>query len=229
MGIFPRSNELISLWKRYDAGTSEETEFKKGLEVSIKSVINLQVNAGLTYIHDPYIDWHDLFRPFTYLENIEVGPITRYYENNVFYKKPVFKGIPIYPEGFISKFLHREYLPPNHKLIITLPGPYTFYNLSEFENGFDPVYSVVHVIEEAINDAKHLGYSRIILAEPEIAYSNDIDSELLRELYLRLRKYSDILWIHLFFGDISGKVDLIESLPISRYSIDMQYTNPFKI
>jgi len=228
-GIFPRSDDLVMVWKRYDSGIVDEEEFRRRLEASLKKVIDLQIDSRLTYTHDPYIDWHDLFRPFTRLDGIESGPLTRYYENNVFYKKPVFKDEPIYSRGFLTQFLHKKYLPIDHSLILTLPGPYTFYKLSDFEGEVDPIQSIGNILKGAVEDAISLGFSYIILAEPEIAYSIDIDYDILKELYMRIKKYSDILWMHLFFGDILDRLDIIESLPISRYSIDTQYTNPLNM
>ena len=49
--------------------------------------IKLQINAGLTHIKDPLLNWDDMFRPFSQnLKGVEVGSLDRFFENNTFYK-----------------------------------------------------------------------------------------------------------------------------------------------
>ena len=224
VGLFPREDGLVIEWKRYEQDPGHEPAFRNALSSSLDKVVRLQLDAGLSYVHDPLIDWHDLFRPFTHLDGVELGPITRYYETNTFYKKPIFRDEPTYPKGFIERFVHAERLPSNHVRISTLPGPYTFCRLAEFGGGVDPVDVVSKVLSGAIGDLLGLGYGFVNLAEPELVYKEPDDS-LVKECYGRLRAFKDAIRLQLFFGDASRVLDLLESLPIYGYSIDAQFTD----
>lgn len=225
IGLLPRNDELITVWKKFERDESYREEFYNVLSRSLQELVDLQMEVGLSYIHDPLIDWHDIFRPFTELKEIEVGPITRYFENNTFYKKPIFRGEPRYPEGFIRKFIHLDILPKDLHWIITLPGPYTFYKLSEFSEDIDPIKSVTNILYSSVDDLVRFGYKYIVFLEPSIAYDENIDIDLLEKLYGRFVSFKKYLKVHLFFGDVSRAINLLDHLPIASYSVDLQYTD----
>ena len=86
-GIYPRSESLIEATRTYDKDLKQL--FKKEKIRSIKH----QINNKCDYISDPLIDWDDNLRPFTdNIKGIERGALSRYYENNTFYRQPVIIG-----------------------------------------------------------------------------------------------------------------------------------------
>jgi 5-methyltetrahydropteroyltriglutamate--homocysteine methyltransferase len=228
-GIFPRRDTLIDTWKRWERGKAEEEEFREEMEKTQEEVVNIQRVAKLTYIHDPQIDWHDIFRPFTNLENIMAGPITRYFENNTFYKKPIIKDRVRYEEGFIERYIHRDKLPKGYRWTVTLPGPYTFYRLSEAKEEEIKIRSVTEMLKGALNDLKRLGYTLINLHEPALAYYRDIDWSLVKELYREIMETETIYRVQLYFGDISDRLQKLMEIAPDGFSIDMAYTSIKKI
>jgi len=229
IGLFPRNDNLSTTWKRFEWGQIDKDVFKKALKNSAIKVIDIQVKEGLTYIHDPQIDWHDIFRPFTDINEIIAGPLTRYFENNTFYRKLIFLDQPKYSKELLKKYIHKEILPDGYKWIITLPGPYTVYKLSVFSKNIDKIKAVSSIIENAVKELHNYGYSFVTLEEPALAYYNENDYNVVNELYNFLKRYSDFIRIHLFYGDVSNKVKELSSLPISGFSIDMQYTDIRKL
>jgi len=224
VGIFPRNEQLADKWKKWERGQIAEKEFKSELDEALEKVIKLQTVTGLTYVHDPQIDWHDIFRPFTDLKGIKAGPLTRYFENNTFYKMPIIKEKVKYPKGFITNYTHQDKLPKGKKWIASLPGPYTFYKLSIHKDPETGKATITNIISGAIEDLKNEGYKFIILHEPAIAYYDTIDWELVKQLYREVMKLGIEYRIHLYFGDIRNKIgDLVEVSP-HGFSIDVTYT-----
>jgi len=224
VGIFPRNDQLADKWKKWERGQIPEKEFMDELDKALENVVRLQTVTGLTYIHDPQIDWHDIFRPFTHLEGIEAGPLTRYFENNTFYKMPIIKEKVRYPKGFITKYIHRDKLPKGKRWIVSLPGPYTFYKLSQHRDPETGITTITNLISGAMEDLKKEGYRFIVLHEPAIAYHDSLDEALLKKLYAGLVELGIEYRLHLYFGDIRNKIgDIIEVAP-HGFSIDLAYT-----
>jgi len=224
-GILPRNDGLIKIWKMYEAGRVTEDVFRDVLDKSIEDIISIQVENGFTYIHAPQIDWHDYFRIFAELDGIKAGPLTRYFENNTFYRKPIFEEFPKYREGLIADKTHIRYIPRDVKPILSLPGPYTFLRLSLFKNGVDPVKAVSTLMYNALKEALSIGYSKVILHEPSIAYEDDPDKDLLVSLYSELKDFQSNIRVHTYFGDVEKKSDILNELDVEGYSIDLQYTS----
>lgn len=229
VGIFPRNDYLASVWKRWERGDIPQEVLINVIDESIEKVVELQISNGLTYIHDPLIDWHDILRPFTDIEGIKVGPITRFFENNTFYKKPIIGGEVKYEEGHILSYIHSDKLPKGRRWIISLPGPYTFYVLSEAKDAGEAVDSISRVISGAAEDLLNEGYEFINFLEPALAYYNDIDWEKVYRLYREVHDLGIRYRIHLFFGDIGEKIRYISKICVNGFSIDASYTNIFDI
>jgi len=228
-GLFPRNDDLAMTWKRFEWRQIDENTFKDALKRSVKEVVDIQVKEGLTYVHDPQIDWHDIFRPFTDINEIIAGPLTRYFENNTFYRKLIFLDQPKYPKELLKKYIHKDAFQDCYKWIITLPGPYTIYRLSAFSKNIDKIKAVSNVLENAIKELHNYGYSFITLEEPALVYYNANDYNVIDELYNFIKQYSNFIRIHLFYGDVLNKIKELSSLPISGFSIDMQYTDIRKL
>ena len=83
-GIYPRNETLIESTRLYDKTLRKQFNKEK------TRLLKIQSKNRFNYITDPLIDWDDNIRPFTdNLKGIEKGPLTRYYENNTFYRQPI--------------------------------------------------------------------------------------------------------------------------------------------
>ena len=224
IGIFPRNDILIDVWKKWERNLVDEDEFKMALDKALEDVVRNQVVIGMSYIHDPQIDWHDMFRPFTELDNIRAGPLIRFFENNTFYRKPVIEDVVEYEEGFITRYIHRDKMPKGRKWIITLPGPYTFYMLSEYKDDRVAVKSIQNIIIGALEDLASEGYEFTVLAEPALAYYRDVDWSIVDELYTPIMDTGFRYRIHLYFGDVKNRVDRLRNIAVDGFSIDVSYT-----
>lgn len=229
VGIFPRNDELADTWKKWERNQIIREEFQAKLDEALEMVVRLQRVSGLTYIHDPQIDWHDIFRPFTELENISAGPLTRYFENNTFYRMPQIKDTVKYERGFITKYIHRDKLPKGKRWIVSLPGPYTFYRLSHHKENKKAVKSITNLLTGAMEDLRNEGYNFIVLHEPALAYYSDIDWTLVNQLYRKIMELDIEYRVQLYFGDISSKIGDLVTIAPHGFSIDLTYTNIKKL
>tara|TARA_B100001013_G_scaffold100446_1_gene56724 strand:+ start:7922 stop:8860 length:939 start_codon:yes stop_codon:yes gene_type:complete len=125
-GIYPRSESLIEATRTYDKDLKQL--FKKEKIRSIKH----QINNKCDYISDPLIDWDDNLRPFTdNIKGIERGALSRYYENNTFYRQPVIIGNISSSGKILKNNINFELFSKKSKVKIDVLDPFTLADLSK--------------------------------------------------------------------------------------------------
>ncbi len=196
VGIFPRSKRLISTWKALDRGEVDREYFREVYIEEMGKVVNIYKVNKLDHIHDPQSNWNDIFRPFTLFEGIDPGPLTRFFENNTFYKKPIVKDEPRFDGDALENYI----LITKFRDIdsISIPGPITFLTLSNIRVS-SPIQTIAKLISETISFLFEKGYRRIFLHEPSIPYLN-ISTENIEKTYRYLLEFRDILVIYMYFS-----------------------------
>jgi methionine synthase II (cobalamin-independent) len=93
VGGFPRPASLIKSLREHMKGRKSSAELDAEILEAVKEVVRLQKDNGLYYIFDGQLTWDDLFRPIaTCLTNVQIDGLARWFDNNFFYKKPVFNS-----------------------------------------------------------------------------------------------------------------------------------------
>ena len=93
VGIHPRSERLIKTFRAYSRKKIGFDELSKVLERESREIIKLQLDLNYRYVIDGMLRWHDLLRPLAEkLDGVEVDGLSRWFDNNLFYKKPVIVG-----------------------------------------------------------------------------------------------------------------------------------------
>lgn len=218
VGIFPRSPKLISVWKAYDRGEVGRRELNLIYREHIKNIVNLYVEKNLFLVHDPQSNWHDHFRPFTIFEGIELGPLTRYYENNTFFKRPIFNDIPKFSEEILNDYLSRDI--DERVNGISIPGPHMWITHSIFK-GVDGVKFITMMLLDIIKYLIDIGYRWIFLHEPSVVYYKP-EGNIVEKLYERLKIYRPNLVIYTYFGGVGDALKRLGEMGF-RYSIDMRW------
>lgn len=126
-GIHPRSEELVQATRDFDRGRTDAKHLAEARARDAKALVDVQAKAGFPHVSDGLLGFQDIFRPFAErLKGAKVGPITRWFDNNTFYRQPIVEA-PLKRTGPVVKdYLERPKLAPGHKWKAVLPGPYTF-------------------------------------------------------------------------------------------------------
>jgi len=170
--------------------TEEKDQFYKMMRVN-----------KVDYYTDPLFNWQDIFRPLVAsIDGISLGPLTRYFETNTFYRKPIVNEIgnvknSLDVDGSEYNIPGPVYKPNEFDGYMTfLPGIGTFYSLSQvnmdfkkFQDGMIEVYSQILKImgtdkvffyEEVPKDAEVYGSfsQRVFLKIPLNSKNSHINS-----------------------------------------------------
>jgi 5-methyltetrahydropteroyltriglutamate--homocysteine methyltransferase len=230
-GILPRPKELIEVTRTYDRGKVSEGELEKAFEDATLKVINAQSSAGISYITDGMLKWQDLLRPFTEnLNGVKKGSLARWFNNNVFYRKPVIVD-EIRRKKSIFETAYTNLLPKNLPWKAILPAPYTFAQLSEnyfYKEKTELMFAYAKALREEIKDLAKLGFKYVQLSEPALVYKPIATSTSKDELNtvseaLRVAAEGTLIktCLQTFFGDFSQILPEALEFPVDHFGIDL--------
>lgn len=230
-GLYPRSDQLITLMRKHGRGTAGREELLSAVCEESRKIVETQRKAGMTIIVEGQLMWHDHFRPFTEsIHGMEPGPLTRWFDNNMFYKKPVIIDELVWNRPVLLDYIILDAVR-NTRWKLVLPEPYTFAALSD-----DRYYGRVEELVIAIADilSKELSIleertsiEMVQLSAPMIVQRRlDRDSaEIVRQGIKQIKKtFSGRLMIHTFFGDFSHALPWILDLGADLLGIDLTST-----
>ncbi len=222
-GIFPRSERLIE-------ATRQRAPNLPALFREEKSkIINLQVDAGLSYVADPMEDWDDMLRPFLKIKGLEEGALTRFYENNTFYRKPIVVENVRGSGDIASNALSLDLLPKKSRWKATLPDPYTFADLCEdhcYDDKIELMFDLAKVLSKEAASLVSAGARLIQLNGPSIVSQQD--PEILTRIGEAVEKVSKGLgaetYLHLYFKNCSKVAPRISEFKVDGIGIDFRNT-----
>jgi 5-methyltetrahydropteroyltriglutamate--homocysteine methyltransferase len=119
----------VTKWQRKELSDAQLEETCRDIT---KAVIREQEQAGIDLVTDGQIRWEDIVTPFARgLEGFEINGLTRWFNNNVYYRRPILHKQPIWSAPVLVdqyRFAKRSAAKP---VKAVLPGPYTFAAVSE--------------------------------------------------------------------------------------------------
>ncbi len=233
-GIHPRSEKLIELTRSYERAKTSWNQVEAQLEQETRELIKLQESLGFRHISDGALGWQDQLRPIARtLKRVESGTrYSRWFDTNTFYQKPIVTGKISAGEIDPEKFLRTELLTGERNRKITLPGPYTFSQLSEnkhYENYPDLLFDIAVAEREIIKRLRNKGVSLFQLSEPCLVYQPYRETFRDRsEVELALRAIRSVVEdnpgefvVQTYFGDVVPVLPKLLDLPIYGIGIDL--------
>jgi len=195
LGGYPRSRLARYTMRDLDSGRLSAFDGASRIALATAHVVGAQVSAGMRYVVDGMLDWHDLFRPFVESwRNVYLDGLIRYFDNNFFYRIPVFRGEPE-PQRLVLPGRVRGLAPLAEPAGVkaVLPGPVTLARLGRNESGLEDeelVARIARALAEEVRGAAEAGAGIIQVDEPFLADMDATaeDAELASEALEVLRK-----------------------------------------
>ncbi len=231
-GIFPRSEELIEVTRAYDRRrTSRESVGKAQLD-DARQVVKLQLEHEFSAVTDGQLQWPDLLRPIVEsTQGMTVGALTRWFDNNTFFRRPVIDGEVRLREFEPSRFAFRDILPNEKPWRVILPSPYTFLKLSEnawYSDETILLEQLSKIIREICVQLIRHGFGQIQLNEPYLAFNKPAKDELALATSAIANVAKGLgrdVQLYCYFGDVSAILDNLLYLPVSGIGIDLYSTD----
>lgn len=234
-GILPRPEDLIETTRAYDRGKVDKDSLEWAFSKATDDVIDLQVSMNLNYVTDGMLRWQDLLRPFTEnLRGLKVGPLSRWFNNNTFYRKPIVVDKIGGDGGIVLRYTYVDKLPRGYPWKAILPAPYTFSKLLEdlfYRDEVKLMFDYAKVLRSEIMSLKEAGFEYVQLSDPSLVYSMGEGISKDRLIFIK-DALSDAVkgipvktCLQTFFGDFSRLLPDILDFPVDHLGIDLYETN----
>jgi len=116
---------------QFDQKKISKEKLEEVYKATILRVIKEQEDAGIDIITDGQIRWDDLVTPFAKnIEGCEINGLLRFFNNNVYYRKPVIKSRIAFKDYTTLEDYKFAKANSSKKLKVVLPGPLTWAKLS---------------------------------------------------------------------------------------------------
>ena len=237
-GILPRSERLIDLTRSFERAKTSWDQVESQLGTETNGILKLQQSLGVKHVSDGAISWQDQLRPVARsLTGVELGTrYSRWFDTNTFYQKPTIVGKVSAGKIDPKDFARPELLNGNWSRKITLPGPYTFSQLSE--NKYYPKYSdllrdVALAEKDIIKKLRTAGISLFQLAEPCLVYQpyrESFGDSSERRLALDaindvVKDFPNEFVVQTYFGDAGSVIHDLLKVPVKGIGIDLFETD----
>ena len=210
---------------RFDAGKADGAEMDHADQETIARVIAEQEAAGLDWVTDGHIRWDDPVTPFAKnCRGIEIGGLIRFFDNNVYYRRPVIKTRPVWERPTAAPE-YRYAVSCAHKPVkAAIIGPYSFARLA-LDEFFGDIEQCALVLAEILNHElaalEDAGAEWVQIDEPSLGFFPQ-DVHIAQQAWERLlagRSIKTILYT--YFGDIRPIAKELFSFPAQVIGADV--------
>jgi len=230
LGGYPRCRYLRRVLRDFEQGVASRWEVEEAVTKASAAVIGVQVASGALYVCDGMLDWHDIFRPFVEAwRGVTPGSLLRYFDNNFFYRVPVFVSEPEASHLVLAPRVKR-FLPlvEPSKLKVVIPGPVTFTAMAENKTGrsFEELAGrVADLLAEEARKAVEAGAELVQVDEP-ILSDPDVSVDVARlsaELCSRIARAAGAKTsLAVYFGTPSSRVyEAILDAKVDYIAVDL--------
>ncbi|MCD6125973.1 MAG: hypothetical protein J7J19_03075 [Thaumarchaeota archaeon] len=230
VGIHPRSEKLIKTFRAYSRKKISLDELNGTLQKESREIIKLQLDLNYRYVIDGMLRWHDLLRPLAEkLDGVEIDGLSRWFDNNLFYKKPVIMDEVKRTDEILKEYIYPSDVPDGRFKLI-LPDPFTFTSLSELRRRrFDDVlFEVSKAMNEEIKEIEmKIKLGQVQLSAPSLVWrkldedSLEMATDAIDECF---KGVSAETMIHLPFGDALNSFPQILDTRVNVIGFDMTST-----
>ncbi|MFP3402352.1 MAG: methylcobalamin--homocysteine methyltransferase [Acidilobus sp.] len=171
LGGFPRIKEVRHALRDLERGSRSYVDIDWWIRAASAAIIGAQETLGFRYVTDGMVDWHDIFRPFVLAwRNVSASGLLRYFDNNFFYRVPVFTDRPD-PDHFVwpPRIRALSDIAEPSPLKAVLPGPTTFLLMSKNLSGLskeDLGESIASALAMEAEAAQQAGAGAVQIDEP---------------------------------------------------------------
>ncbi len=234
-GPFPRPEPLVQATRDLDRGRTTPDAVDELFDRTEREVLALEQRLGFDLVTGGYLRWADLFRPFAETwTGFTVGPVTRWFETNTFYRQPILHAPPERVPGAI-----RDRLPAAarahgaRRTKVILPGPYTFAGMLDNRSGETReglTHRLGRLLAEEVKDLAHDGHAVFQFQEPLLVVDppQGAAAEAVLAAYRSITGGSvsatTIVWT--YFADALPAFPVLGRLPVTAIGVDLAETDP---
>jgi 5-methyltetrahydropteroyltriglutamate--homocysteine methyltransferase len=231
-GFFPRSEELVRVTRAFERHKLSRGEVEEAAQKDVIHLLGLQRDNSLDYAVDGQLNWQDHFRPFSHIfSGITPGGLTRWYDNNAFYRQPIITEKVRYLGTGLEEYFRYGPISADVAKKAILPGPYTFAHSSQrpaYKSLADLASDLAHAIRDTCRRLAEEGYTYFQFDEPTLTFHvpNKDELTIAKNAYEILENISNArTCLQTYFGDAAPILDSLLDFKTTSIGIDFYSTS----
>lgn len=241
VGNFPKVSEsrygtgMIGAINRWQKQEISDTELEGVVQTTTREVIKDQEEAGIDIVSDGQIRWEDLITPFARkLEGFEINGLERFFDNNVYYRKPILTNTPVRRRPiFLGEYLFARGCTAK-PLKVALPGPYTVVALSEdryYKNPAPFLRSVAEILNEEALALAQAGAVLIQFDEPALGFwgsalgakpaTKPSLKQIVEAINIAVQGVPCKTALYTYFGRLDGALEALQRCRVDIIGVDV--------
>ena len=207
----------ISKWQRQEL---TKAQLEGVFQEITQAVIKEQEATGLDLLTDGQIRWEDLVSPLaSRLSGFEINGLTRYFDNNVYYRRPILRQAPRRTTPLLVQEYQAAKACTSKPLKAILPGPYTFVKMSEdayYKSERRFVRRMAEILNEEAHGLERAGASFIQFDEPALGFDKPNMALVVEALNIAADGLKAKSAVYTYFGSLNGTL-----APLMRAKVDV--------
>ncbi|MBI2885434.1 MAG: hypothetical protein HYY15_04620 [Candidatus Omnitrophica bacterium] len=231
VGSFPKVAEtrygkgLIGAINRWQRKESSDAELEQTCQTITRAVIQEQEEAGLDLLTDGQIRWEDLVTPLARkLDGFEIEGLTRYFDNNVYYRRPILQKAPVRKQPiFLSDYLFARSCT-SKPVKAVLPGPYTVVKLTEdryYKRELPFLRSIAEILNEEARTLAKAGAIFIQFDEPALGFGTPPLKQVVEAINIATEGVNVKTGLMTYFGTLNGQLQALQKAHVDQIGVDV--------
>ena len=231
VGNYPKVSETaygtaligtITKWQRKEA---TDAQLEQTCREITRAVIQEQEQANVALLTDGQIRWEDLLTPIARrLEGFEINGLSRWFNNNVYYRRPVLHGAPRRTGPILVEDYRFAASCTTRPVKAVLPGPYTFAVMSE-DRHYKTTRQLVMKLAEILNaealDLAKAGAPLIQFDEPAIGFGKTDIALAVEALNAATKGLKAKTAVVTYFGSLNGAFEALQRAKVDVVGLDV--------
>ncbi len=231
VGNYPKITEdktclgLRQARNQFDQKKISAEELEQAYQETIKRVIREQEETGLDLITDGQIRWDDPVTPFAkHIHSFEIGGLLRFFDNNVYYRRPIIKSKLSFKEYFVVDEFKFAKASSKKEIKPVIVGAFTFAQLSLDEFYHDEeklVLELAGILHKEAEKLEQEGAKIIQIDEPSLCFYPEKLKLVHESLKIITQDIKAKFALYLYFGSIRKLAPELFDLPVDILGVDV--------
>ncbi len=224
IGDGPGRPNLRAARNRFDKDKIGKDELEEVIRATTVAVMRDQSDAGIDRIGDGRIRWDDPVTPFAMAHGgFEPGGLIRFFDNNVYYRRPVISGPIRFVESAVRADFEFARSVTDRPLLASVCGPFSLAKLSvnqHYANVGELYRDCANLVRGEIVALANAGAEWIQLDEPCLGFYPDEIDAACGAIADAVRNVTANVLVYSYFSPIASIADHLWKLPVQMVGAD---------
>jgi 5-methyltetrahydropteroyltriglutamate--homocysteine methyltransferase len=209
---------------RFDKGKTDQQAVADALEGTIAWTVADQIAAGIDRVTDGRIRWDDPVTPLAAAhEGFEIGGLIRYFDNNVYYRRPQITGPIRFTQSALTNDFRFAVRQSGHPLMAAVCGPFS---LAKFCTNLhykdeDALYAdCAALVRAELGALADAGAEWVQLDEPFVGLSPQEIEIATAAISAAVTDCGVKTFVYSYFGSLEKVIDRLWELPVTAIGAD---------